>query len=90
MKTRSSSTATALVTTTDESRPSESGFGRGTEATRKPVLALSTCTPPEPAAINAFPPTITAFDFDCATSAPVNENGDPATGVMLLSLKTEI
>ena len=89
MKSRSSSTATAFVTTTEESRPSESGFGRGTDATRKPVLALSTWTPPVPAAMNAFPPTTCTVDLGWGTFAPVNENGDPASGVMSLSLKTE-
>src|ERR1041385_5658785 len=78
--------ATALVTTTEELRPRESGLGRGTWPSNAPVNGFRTCTPLSPAAMKAFPPTSSVCDFDCATSAPLN--GHEPTTLMLLSLYT--
>src|SRR6059036_3690653 len=78
--------ATALVTTTEGLRPSESGLGLGTWPRNAPVAGFRTCTPLSPAAMNALPPTSSACDFDCAMSAPLN--GHEPTTLMLLSLYT--
>src|SRR6266446_5411123 len=78
--------ATALVTTTEGLRPRESGLGLGTWPRNAPVEGFRTCTPLSPAAMNALPPTSSACDLDCATSAPANAKFPME--LMLLSLKT--
>src|SRR2546422_10866284 len=88
MNRRSAATEAELVTTTDGLSPNESGLGRGTEPTTNPVLALNTCTPLSPAAMNAFPPASSTVDLDSAMSAPLK--GNVPTGASVVSLNTEI